>query len=105
MKPRLSLRPTAFDLRRRLLTLATAMRASSLFFVGIPVAFISIAPANAQDIKKPIFHQKHEKPVLRQAKDRAPVQIFCNRSTPCRPVRKGCHLEPQSGGFNEEVCN
>lgn len=42
------------------------MRAASLFFVGIAVVFISSANAqkaeDTKNIKKPIVHQKREKP-------------------------------------------
>lgn len=78
------------------------MRASSLF-VGITVALISIAPANAektdQNIKGSVKRE-------RQVKDQAPVQIYCYNNVPCRPVKKGCHLDHiGQGGFNEEICN
>jgi hypothetical protein len=81
------------------------MRASSLF-VGIAIALISIAPANAQratqEAKQPV---KREKPMLGQVKDQAPVQIYCYANVPCRPVKTGCHLEHVGqGGFNEEIC-
>jgi hypothetical protein len=83
------------------------MRASSLFFAGIAVALVSIAPANAQkadqNAKAPV---KREKPISRHAKVQAPVLIYCKRDVPCRPVRKGCHLEQeQFNGWNDEVCN
>jgi len=87
------------------------MKASSLFFVGITVALVSIAPANAQKAedtqttKNPIVYRKHEKHSLRQVTDQASGQIYCNRSVPCRPVKKGCHLEHEWAGFNEEICN
>ena len=83
------------------------MRASSLVFAGLAVALMSAAPANAQksasDIKAPV---KREAPVVRQAKAQAPVQMYCYRNVPCRPVKPGCHLEHiGAGGFNEEICN
>jgi hypothetical protein len=77
------------------------MRASSLFFAGIAVALVSIAPANAQK-EAPV---KREKRVLRHANVQAPVVIYCRRDIPCRPVRKGCHLEQEPNGWNGEVCN
>lgn len=78
------------------------MNASSL--LAMVVALCVIAPANAQASKKPIHH-KREKPVVRQVRDQSSAQMFCKRNVPCRPVQKGCHLEPQNGGFNEEVCD
>ena len=83
------------------------MRTSSLFFVGIAIALISVAPANTQKadqaIKDPV---KRAKPIVRQAKAPAQVQIYCVRNFPCRPVKKGCHLEHIGpGGFNEEICD
>lgn len=82
------------------------MRAPSPFFVVIAMALASIATASAQkadqNIKQPV---KREKP-LRQAKAQAPVQIYCYRNIPCRPVKPGCHLEHNgAGGFNEEICD
>ena len=82
------------------------MRAS-LCLVGIAVALISMIPANAEehDTKKLNLHQRRGEPASRQAKDQTAVQIYCRRDVPCRPVKKGCHLEHEFGGFNEEVCN
>ncbi|HUN99369.1 MAG TPA: hypothetical protein VMU69_24455 [Bradyrhizobium sp.] len=78
------------------------MRTSSLFFAGIAVTLVSIAPANAQK-EAPV---KRETPVSRHAKVQAPMLIYCRRDIPCRPVRKGCHLEQeQFNGWNNEVCN
>jgi hypothetical protein len=81
------------------------MRASSLF-VGIAIPLISIATAYAQRADQEAKESlKREKPMLRQVKDRAPVQIYCYANVPCRPVRAGCHLEHVGqGGFNEEIC-
>ncbi|QIG98458.1 hypothetical protein [Bradyrhizobium sp. 6(2017)] len=79
------------------------MKASSMAAM-IVVALASTAAATAQnagdppDNKKPVAQRKQ------QAKDQPSGQIFCKNGVPCRPVRKGCHLEQQSGGFNEEVC-
>ena len=83
------------------------MRASSPLFVAIAVALVSIVPARAQKadqaIKQPV---KRETPVVRQAKAQSPVQIYCYRNVPCRPVTPGCHLEHNGpGGFNEEICD
>jgi hypothetical protein len=84
-----------------------AMRASSLSVVGIAIALISIAPANAQTASQNIKESaKRDKTMPRQVKDQAPVQIYCYANIPCRPVKKGCHLEHiGQGGFNEEICN
>jgi hypothetical protein len=86
----------------------TAMRAMSLCLVGIAVALISVIPANAQeahDTKKLNLHQRRGEPASRQVKDQTAGQIYCKSDVPCRPVKKGCHLEHEFGGFNEEVCN
>ena len=77
------------------------MRASSLFFTGIVVALVSIGPVIAQK-EAPV---KGEKSALRSAKAQAPVLIYCRRDIPCRPVKKGCHLELEPNGWNGEVCN
>jgi hypothetical protein len=83
------------------------MRVSSLFVAGIAAALLTIASASAQkaaqNVREPA---KHEGPVVRQAKAQTPVQIYCYANIPCRPVKKGCHLEHiGQGGFNEEICN
>jgi hypothetical protein len=80
------------------------VKASSLLLVVPVIALAPMASAYAQATPKPVAHHKREKAV-RQVKDQSAGQIFCKRNVPCRPVQKGCHLEPQCGGFNEEVCN
>ena len=84
------------------------MRAISLCFAAI--ALTSISPANAQEeqnTRKPHPHLRRGETASRQARDQTPLQIFCRRDVPCRPVKKGCHLEPGTGmgGLNEEICN
>ena len=79
------------------------MRAASLFLVGIAVAFISIAPANTEkaedtkNIKKPIVHQKREKPRIEKRSGTGANLLQQEYALP--PGEGGCHLEPQSGGI------
>lgn len=82
------------------------MRSLSLLFAGIAFALVSVAQADAQttdqNVRPPV---RHEKRILRQAKVQVPLLIYCKRNIPCRPVKKGCHLEQELNGWNEEVCN
>jgi hypothetical protein len=82
------------------------MRSLSLLFAGIAFALVPVAQADAQttdqNVRTPV---RHEKRILRQAKVQVPLLIYCKRNIPCRPVRKGCHLEQELNGWNEEVCN
>jgi hypothetical protein len=84
-----------------------AMRISSLIFAGIAIAHSAIAPAIAQTAAQSVREPaKRERAIVKQAKAQTPVQIYCYANIPCRPVKKGCHLEHiGQGGFNEEICN
>jgi hypothetical protein len=73
----------------------------SLCVAGMAVALIAIIPASAQETQ----HAKKQRHA-RQVKYEPELQIYCRRDVPCRPVKKGCHIEPGTGmgSLNEEVC-
>ncbi|SCB54498.1 Uncharacterized protein, contains caspase domain [Bradyrhizobium shewense] len=60
-------------------------------------------PVSRQDSKS---RDQERKSAETGAKPQATGQIICTVGTGCRPVRKGCRVEAQSGGVGQtEICN